>query len=369
MTIDPLPQILKFADWPLQDRQSWERCLGPGKLFDTGGGAFSGWSAGTIRYHQQAYGTWLSFILRMRPELIDAPPAVRANQDTVAQYIEESRIRRKSRSIENQILSLATVLQGFAPGTSFGWLYRAGEKIRSESMPRQLKPPYPVKASDLFQWSIDHLQALRSQQAGDPIRIATEYRQALTIGLLISRPVRARAFVAMTVSRHLEINNDKVVLNFEAQDMKDKKARRFPVPPTIAGFLIEYLEVFRPVLLDGRESDALWISSRGNPLNQDSFTGGLALLTLRVFGIRLRPHAFRHIAATSIAVDDPANAGIIRDILGHSTIRMAEVHYNRATGQEVSSQLQKILQKKRKIRSGKRRAIRSSNNGSARSLR
>jgi integrase/recombinase XerD len=104
-----------------------------------------------------------------------------------------------------------------------------------------------------------------------------------------------------------------------------------------------YLCVHRPVLLGGTESTALWISQRGNRLSQDSFTSGLALLTERHFGVALRPHAFRHIAATSIAEVDPCHVGIIRDILGHATLDMAERHYNRASAVTAGKRMQSLL--------------------------
>ncbi|MGC9369659.1 MAG: hypothetical protein ACP5DX_09005 [Paracoccaceae bacterium] len=40
---------------------------------------------------------------------------------------------------------------------------------------------------------------------------------------------------------------------------------------------------------------------------------------------------FRHSAATAIAEFDPEHVDIIRDILGHATLDLAETHYNRPT--------------------------------------
>lgn len=363
MTEPSVPLILKFADWPIEDRRLWDRCLGKAKLFDAAGGAFSGWSEGTRRLRAQAYGTWLSFIRRRRPELVDSPAAARATPDTVAAYIEERRARVKVRTIADQLSSLAVILRGFAPDLNRAWLFGAADKLMAQAMPRQLKPPSPLAAGDLFQWSLRRLQELKAEQSPDRWWTATEFRQALNVGLLIGCPVRARAFVAMTISKHIDVSEGGIMLTFEPQDMKDKKARRIPVPQPLAPFLLDYLNVYRPMLLDGAASDALWITRRGGQMSQDSFVSGLALLTRRTFGVTLRPHAFRHIAATSIARDAPAHSGIIRDILGHATVRMAEAHYNRATGMEVSERLQDILRERRRAhqrnRSKTRRAGRN----------
>lgn len=341
-----IPLVLKFADWPAQDQRLWRRCLERGRLFDAGGGAFAAWSEGTRRLHAQSYGSWLSHILRCRPQLLDTAPAARVTQETVTAFIEEGRERLKLRSISNQLLSLAVVIRGFSPDADIAWLWRAAGNLYRQSEPQKLKPPSPISAQDLFGWSVNRLSLLRTEANPDQA-VATEFRQALTVGLLISCPVRVRAFVAMTVGGHVDVADGNITFNFFPKDMKDKKARRLPAPEPLVSFLFEYLKVYRPLLLGGVESEALWISNRGRPLSQDSFSSGLALLTKRHFGVALRPHAFRHIAATSIATADPAHAGIIRDVLGHASVRMAEMHYNRATAVEVSKRLQEVLRKRR----------------------
>ncbi len=58
----------------------------------------------------------------------------------------------------------------------------------------------------------------------------------------------------------------------------------------------------------------------------------------------LRPHAFRHIAATSIAEADPEHVNIIRDLLGHATLDISERHYNRATGISSCTRVQSIVE-------------------------
>jgi integrase len=109
-----------------------------------------------------------------------------------------------------------------------------------------------------------------------------------------------------------------------------------------------YLDNWRPILLRDQISQALWISERGVPLSADSYQSGLALLTEREFSVTLRPHAFRHIAATTIAEKNPEEAGVIRDVLGHATIRTSEMYYNRAEARAACGRLQALVDKVRK---------------------
>lgn len=345
--IDPhIPLIIKQGDWPSSDRALWDASLAPGGYFDDGG-VFETWSEGSRRYHAQQFGAWLSFILRRRPDLVDAQPDARITKVTVAAFVDEATERVGLRSIANVLLSLANLARGFYPGQDWQWLWRAAYRHYRRSDPTKLKPPVPITARDLYRWSLRRLCELETDPLPDPLANATQFRMALTVGLLIARPVRARAFVAMTVDDHVELGVDGITLAFARADMKDKLARRFPAPDALVPYLRRYLAIHRPILLQGTQTSALWISERGAPLCQDSFQGNLAVLTRRVFGLALRPHAFRHIAATSIATYAPEHVGIIRDILGHATLRMAEEHYNRATAITASAKLQDVWRQAR----------------------
>ena len=96
-----------------------------------------------------------------------------------------------------------------------------------------------------------------------------------------------------------------------------------------------------------------------NPLSIGSFTKHLADLTLREFGEALRPHAFRHIAATTVAEVDPEHVHIIRDILGHATLTMSEKHYNRANGAKAAASYQEMVRGLRREARRKARARRN----------
>jgi len=352
MTAPIIPLIIKLAAWPEIDRKLWEQAFNSGGLFDTTG-IFAGWSAGSRRLHAQNYGSWLSFLQRNQPDYLNLIPADRITKNLVRAYIDESRQRQlKLRSISNHLMSLAVIARGFEPKRDWAWLFHAACSLYEQSDPYQLKPPIPITAAELFEWSLALLNRLTDLAPHGPLVTAMRFRQALMVGLLIARPVRVRAFMAMTISQHVEVSDHGMVLAFSAEDMKDRKARRFPFPEPLLPFMRLYLDVHRPTLLQGNESDALWISQRGDPMSIDSFTSGLAQLTNRVFGLTLRPHKFRHIAATSIATYAPQHTGIIRDILGHATLRMAEKHYNRATAVEASRKFQEVL---RNLRSGGRK--------------
>ena len=208
---------------------------------------------------------------------------------------------------------------------------------------RALPPPLGITAGRIFRWAVDRLAEIDADAELPPLMQAIAYRQALMIGFLIARPVRRRALLAMAAEAHLKRTSQGFEVRFGAEDMKDRRARSFPLPAGLVAPMRRYLAEHRPVLLNGNANSGLWISRYGRPLTPNGLAHDLPNLTERFLGVRLRPHAFRHIAATSIAEFDPEHVNIIRDILRHATLDMAEKHYNRATGLSSCNQLQSLM--------------------------
>lgn len=291
----------------------------------------------------QGYGQWLSFIKRTESEGLALIPAARISRSAIEAYVVESRARLKLRSVFNLILSLAILASKFSPGENWAWLWRAVTHLRLELGSGDLKPMPSIAASDIFRWSLRRMVDVDADQALTDVQRAIGFRWALLIGILISCPVRRRAFLAMTVTDHVVETGDGFQLRFAAADMKDEKARKFPLPHQLTDALQLYLAFYRPILLGNKQSDELWLSHLGKPLTEDGFSRAMPDFTERHLGVALRPHAFRHIAATSIAETDPLHVGIIRDVLGHATLDMADKHYNHATANVGCSRLQSII--------------------------
>lgn len=185
-----------------------------------------------------------------------------------------------------------------------------------------------------------------SEQDDGSRATAIEFRKALLIGFLISFPVRRRALISMTASTHMQPNSAGFIVVFKAEDMKDQKARSAPLAKALVPFMERYLSVYRPRLLGKRvaTTDALWVTHHGKPFTAAGIASDIKITTEHHLKGRLYPHAFRYIAATSIAEVDPEHVGIIRDILGHATLDMAYKHYNRAGGILSCNKLQSIVE-------------------------
>lgn len=342
MTRRDLPLILKFAHWPAADQEAWPGLFERAGLFDEEG-RFAAWSAPTRRAAEERYGQWLSYLARCRPQDLAAPPAHRITQDAVRGFVEEAEGRVKPVTIMGWMTNLWMIAEAWEPDGDWGWLKRAARHWTRRGTEAGLKPPLPLSAAELLRWSLRRMEAVENMSARTSAERALHFRDALMVGCLIACPVRARAFAAITVDRHLRRTEAGYELQFEKSDMKDRRERVFALTPRLTNPLTRYLEEHRPALLKGQQCEHLWVKYSGRPLSKDGFACHLKNVTSQHLGVALRPHAFRHIAATSIAEYDPQHVGIIRDILGHATLRMAEKHYNRAVSVSACNALQEVL--------------------------
>jgi integrase/recombinase XerD len=112
--------------------------------------------------------------------------------------------------------------------------------------------------------------------------------------------------------------------------VKNARALEFPWPPVLLAELRLYLEVHRPVLLAGQSVPELWVGRHGR-LGYQGCRQAILRATEETIGHAVPPHFFRDCAATTIALYDPEHVGIIPALLGHTTPRTAEQHYNHAT--------------------------------------
>jgi len=341
---DRIPRVLKLDHWPQTDRDLWVALLAEGD-FPEDDGAGCTWSEGTRGLRRQAYGQWLSHLARTDPAALALPPVERITQGRVKAFLVESEARLKPKSVANLMTSLFLLAKALDGARDWSWFSVAERRIAARSRSISLPPAKPISAGRIFRWSVTRLRELTEGRADlSPVAHAIEFRRALLVGFLIALPVRRRAVCAMEADLHLVPVHSGFLVTFRAEDMKDKKERSAPLARELVEPLRLYLREIRPVLARGRASPGLWITHHGKAFSADGLASDIEITTARHLGVKLHPHAFRHIAATSIAEVDPEHVGIIKDILGHATLDMAERHYNRASGISSCNALQSILE-------------------------
>ena len=107
---------------------------------------------------------------------------------------------------------------------------------------------------------------------------------------------------------------------------KGDKERIIPLHALCIRTMREYLEVARPVLLSGKQTDRFFVSTRGNPMNTDAMRK-MFKATVRAAGLdeRLSPHDMRHTFATDL-LDGEADLRSVQEMLGHSSLSTTQIY-------------------------------------------
>jgi len=162
----------------------------------------------------------------------------------------------------------------------------------------------------------------------------TGLRDAAILELLYATGARVSEIAGLTLDS-LDLGQGQLTLMG-----KGSKERLVPMHTVAAGKLRRYLMAARPELLGSRETNAVFLSSRGLPLSADAVRRIFKRYLAQTGAARsLSPHAMRHTFATHL-IEAGADLRTVQELLGHvalsttqiythlSTRRLQEVHRN-----------------------------------------
>lgn len=107
---------------------------------------------------------------------------------------------------------------------------------------------------------------------------------------------------------------------------KGSKERLVPLADVTLDWIVRYERDARRALLDGRRSDALFVTARGGPMTRQAFWYRVRLHA-RAAGIErsLSPHALRHAFATHL-VNHDADLRVVQLLLGHRDLSTTQIY-------------------------------------------
>ena len=107
---------------------------------------------------------------------------------------------------------------------------------------------------------------------------------------------------------------------------KGDKVRLMPMGEQAAEMVERYCREARPLLLEGRVSDVLFIAARGGAMNRRTFWKLIHDYAIAV-GIRtaVSPHTLRHAFATHL-VNHGADLRVVQMLLGHSNLSTTQIY-------------------------------------------
>jgi integrase/recombinase XerD len=335
---------VKMQTWPEADRAMWEQAIKKGCLLDEKS-ACANWARETRRVMARDYGYWLSFLMTTDRSATQESPAIRITPDRVRSYCNAMRdvsaLTRASR-----IARLHALIAAADPARDLSWLAairRGLDRLARREGPARSKHGRVVATGRLIDAGLNLLKRARCDHRRSLQLRARDFRDGLMIALLAARPLRIKNFAALQMGQHIKPTSSGYLIDVAAEETKTGHPIETFVPEDLCPWLSIYLKEYRPYLLCGRESDYLWVHKTGNSYRPGSLSQRITKLTARNLGIAISPHLFRDCAATTIATDDPEHVLIIAAILGHTTLKTAEIHYNHAQGLEANRHFQNSI--------------------------
>lgn len=149
---------------------------------------------------------------------------------------------------------------------------------------------------------------------------AFSYRNKAMLELMYSSGLRVSELL------NLEVNNIDFNMNLVRVFGKGSKERIVPIDDIATKYLSEYISIYRNTLLRNKESDLLFLNSRGDKLTRQGFFKILKTIA-REKGIKkeLSPHTLRHSFATHL-LNHGADLRSIQTMLGHENIETTQIY-------------------------------------------
>ena len=225
-------------------------------------------------------------------------------KDDAIKYLEYLNKKINPRSINRHIVSIKNYFKFLEKNNSIN--YNPLEEITGLKTPKKL----PRILSE------DDVNNLLDIALND----AYSYRNKAMLELMYSSGLRVSELL------NLEVNNIDFNMNLVRVFGKGSKERIVPIDDIATKYLDEYINIYRNTLLRNKESDILFLNSRGDKLSRQGFFKILKQIA-KEKGIKkeLSPHTLRHSFATHL-LNHGADLRSIQTMLGHENIETTQIY-------------------------------------------
>jgi integrase/recombinase XerD len=359
------PRCPKPALWPEIDRHRWGASQHSGDIFEPSS-VGTHWAFHTRKRVETGYGRWLSWLSVNGYLDSNSSPGDRVKPERVTRYVAALQAVNAPNTVLSRIQELYLALTVVVPDHDWTWIHKIESRLKRTATRVRNRRTGLSSSNRLYSLGLKLMTEAERPSTSTPVEQAVQYRDGLMISLLAARPLRRHNFATMEIGHHLVKQDDGYWIRFEATETKTHVPIEAPFPAALVAYLERYLSHYRPLLAEcsgywrrmriGPLPSALWVSQHGTAMAEVAISSRFKKLTTDRLGPRLTMQRFRESAATSIAIEDPEHVRITMCILGHTTLRTSERHYNHATSLQAIRRYQaRILELRRSLagRSGR----------------
>ncbi|MEQ1696700.1 MAG: hypothetical protein ABL901_12740 [Hyphomicrobiaceae bacterium] len=214
------------------------------------------------------------------------------------------------------------MLRVIAPKANQDYLIRLLRLLKRTAKPSRDQRHLLVAPSDMFYAGIDRMQRVMVD-AETSFVSAMVYSGGLMMSAIICKALRKRNFVGILQRRNITRNvMDVYEIRFSAVETKARRRIQAELSAMLTPFIDHWFNKIRPMLLPGRESDAMWITSTGSDMTASTFYKRFCKATEYELGVRINPHLPRKINATGVAIASPEDMRMVASLLDQSSDQM-----------------------------------------------
>jgi len=328
------------SDWPIADREAWERACVAAQRLRPGGPAAAGMKPSTRTSLVRSYGYLIDFCRRKDIFDENAKPAGHVTPAIIDAFVRDLHDRVSSVTRASYIGKIRRMAKIFAPKRDLVWLRDIEGDLRYEARPRpkyhRLVPSYRLLALGL-----ELIRRGEKSHHLTELACARLVRDGLMIALLSLCPIRLRNFVELCIGRQIRRIGDIWWIILEAAETKSGRPDERPIPDILTSHIDRWLERWRPMFIC--HGDALWSSTKGGPLAYTYVGDIITKTTLRELGVAVSPHLFRDCAVHTIATAAGDRMGIASALLQHTDPRTTEKYYNKGASIGAVRRYQQIV--------------------------
>ena len=244
-------------------------------------------------------------------------------------YADYLRQTYSERSIAIELHHLRLGLKLIFPGLDLRWLLTATKRIALQAPPKPQRN-HLVTSERLYRLGLDLMDKADEEVKNTGAvskRCAFQYRDGLIILLLSLIPLRRRTLTALRVGKHLIRSGSLWALDIPAEDTKTAQPMEFVLCETLSSRIDLYLNKFRPRIPNAENHDGLWVSNKGNPMDDGTIYDVVQRRTRKALGFGVNLHRFRHAALTFWSIHDPKSIRAGKDLLGQRSFGTTEKFY------------------------------------------
>jgi integrase len=254
-------------------------------------------------------------------------------------------------TIASRFDALHAALAVLAPGEDRRWLMAGINKLRSLPSDRRCTRERVQHTADVVRAGMKLMRQADRMDDGRALWAALQFRDGLLLVFAALVVPRIGTVPKMMLGQHVVEIGAAYKITWPAEEMKGGQPYEARLGPELSALLGGYIAKHRPVLLARRKKttkgeSAFWLGRDGAPLGQRALALRVTTHTKKLLGVPVFPHALRHGATTTLALERPELIDVATPLLQHRHAHSRQ-RYNMADSVAAGRDFGEVLEARR----------------------